>query len=196
MPIAVDGTSRHEVSYVHCTLRGTSSPNLLASWWLLGCSEEWATLYTATQGVDFDQQLWDASKAVFQDTGGSDRKILFFPFADGRAQILIANCKNWKAEAPQASVCWVCRYNRARCLLLQCVDNRSDWENHIPPPVDGIFQSEVGTAAFPTMGCIPTMGCTGCCVSLNVVFWACATQWRVQRASLRLPLYAVCFSPF
>ena len=29
LPIAVDGTSRHEASYVHCTLGGTTSPNQL-----------------------------------------------------------------------------------------------------------------------------------------------------------------------
>ena len=111
MPIAVDGTSRHEASYVHCTLGGTSSPDQLASWWLLGGSEEWATLYAAAQEVDFDQQLWDASKAVFQDTSGSDRQTFFFLCADGKAQILMANGKNSKAETPQAFVCWVCGCN-------------------------------------------------------------------------------------
>ena len=30
LPIAVDGTSRHEASYVHCTLGGKSSPNQLS----------------------------------------------------------------------------------------------------------------------------------------------------------------------
>ena len=116
MPIAVDGTSRHEASYVHCTLGGTSSPDQLASRWLIGGSEEWATLYAAAQEVNFDQQLWDAREPVFHDTGGSDRETLFFPCADRKAQILMANCKNRKAEAPQALVCWVCRCNRAQCL--------------------------------------------------------------------------------
>ena len=112
MPIAVDGTSRHEASCVHCMLEETSGPDQLASWCLLGGSEEWATLYAAAQEVDFDQQLWDASKAVFQrDMSGSDRETLFFLCADGKAQILMANCKNGKAEAPQASVCWVCGCN-------------------------------------------------------------------------------------
>ena len=32
LPIAVDGTSRHEASYVHCTLGGTASPNQLSRW--------------------------------------------------------------------------------------------------------------------------------------------------------------------
>ena len=114
---AMDGTSRHEASYVHCTLGGTSSPDQLASWRLLGGSEKWATLYVAAQEVDLDQQLWDASQAVFHDTSGSDRATLFFFLsADGKAQILMANCKNWKPEAPQASVCWVCGCNRAQCL--------------------------------------------------------------------------------
>ena len=78
MPIAVDGASRHEAWYVHCTFGGTSSPNQLATEWLLGGNEEWATLYHVAQEVDFDQQLWDGSKAVFQDTSSSDRETLFF----------------------------------------------------------------------------------------------------------------------
>ena len=39
LPIAVHGTSRHEASYVHCTLGGTAGPNQLSSSWLLGGSE-------------------------------------------------------------------------------------------------------------------------------------------------------------
>ena len=31
LPIAVDGTSRHDASYVQCTLAGTASPNQLSS---------------------------------------------------------------------------------------------------------------------------------------------------------------------
>ena len=57
-------------------------------------------LYAATQEMDFDQQLWDASKLVFKVTNSSDRETLFFLCANGKAQILMANCKNWKAEAP------------------------------------------------------------------------------------------------
>ena len=116
MPLAADGTSRHEAFYVQCTLGGTNSPDQLASWWLLGGSEEWATLCAAAQQIDFDQQLWDASKVVFQGTSGTDRETLFFLCADGKAQILVANCKNFKAEASQAMVCWVCGRNRADCL--------------------------------------------------------------------------------
>ena len=116
MPLAVDGRSRHKASYMHCTLGGTSSPDQLASLWLLGGSEEWATLYAAAQEVDFDQQLWDASKVVFQDTSGADRETFFFLCADGKAQILMANCKIFKAKASQAMVCWVCGRNRANCL--------------------------------------------------------------------------------
>ena len=40
LPIAVDRSSRHEASYVHCTLGGTASPNQLSSWWPLGGSEK------------------------------------------------------------------------------------------------------------------------------------------------------------
>ena len=57
MPLAVDGTSQHEAWYVHCTLGGTSSPDQLGSWWLLGGSEEWAILYAGAQEVDFDHTV-------------------------------------------------------------------------------------------------------------------------------------------
>ena len=76
----------------------------------------------------FDQQLWDASKAVFQDTGGSDCETLFFLCADCKAQILRASCKNWKTEAPQASVCWLCGCNRGQCLAnFSLVDTIDGW---------------------------------------------------------------------
>ena len=68
--IAVDCTSRHEALYVHCTVGGTSNPDQLSSWWLLGVCEDWATLYAAAQEVHFNQQLWDASKDLFQRTAG------------------------------------------------------------------------------------------------------------------------------
>ena len=114
LPIAVDGTSRHEASYVHCTLGGASSPDQLASSRLLGGTEEWATLHAAAQELDFDQPLWDASKVVFYDISGADRETLFFLCANGKAQILIANRTNCEAGAPQAMVCWVCRCTRAQ----------------------------------------------------------------------------------
>ena len=91
MPLAMDGTSRHEASFVHCTLGGTHSPGQLASWWLLGGSEEWSTLYAAAQEGDFDQHLWDASKVVFQDTSGAHRETLFLLCADWEGTNL--NCQ-------------------------------------------------------------------------------------------------------
>ena len=78
LPIAVDGTSRHEALYVHCTLGGTVSPNQLSSWWLLGGSEKWETLYAASQEIDFDDELRKAATVSFKDTGGNDRQSLFF----------------------------------------------------------------------------------------------------------------------
>ena len=95
LPIAVDGTLRHEAWYVHCTLGGTASPNQLSSWWLLGGSEKWETLYAASQEIDCDAELRKAATVNFKDTGGNDRQSLFFLCADGKAQVLMAGCQNW-----------------------------------------------------------------------------------------------------
>ena len=93
LPIAVDGTSRHEASYVHCALGGTACPNQLSSWWLLGGSEKWETLYAAPQEIDFDDELCKAATVSFKDTEGNDRQSLFFVCADGKAQVLMAGCR-------------------------------------------------------------------------------------------------------
>ena len=104
LPIAVDGTSRHEASYVHGTLGGTASPNELSSWWLLEGSEKWETLYAACQENDFDDELRKAATVSFKDTGGNDKQSLFFLCADRKAEVLMARCQNWK-ENPLVPPC-------------------------------------------------------------------------------------------
>ena len=42
-----------------------------------------------------------------------DRETLFFCVLMARHKFQLANCKNWKAKAPQASVCWFYGRNRA-----------------------------------------------------------------------------------
>ena len=78
LPIAVDGTSRHEASYVHCMLGGTASPDQLSSWWLLGGSEKWETVYAASQEIDFDDESRKAATVSFKYAEGNDRQSLFF----------------------------------------------------------------------------------------------------------------------
>ena len=57
MPVAADGTRRHEAWYVHCTPGGTSNPGQLSSRWPLGGREEWAMLCVPAQHMDFDAPL-------------------------------------------------------------------------------------------------------------------------------------------
>ena len=166
MPIAVDGPSRHEASYVHCTLGATISPNQLASWWLLGGREEWATLYVAAQEVGFDQLLWDVSQGVFQDTRGFDWEILFWLCADGKAQFLMANSKNWKAEAPQASVCWVCGCSRAQCLTDFGLEDTIDGWWEVALATGAIYRHIAGDRRIPDYGlhgvlCVTLCGISG-----------------------------------
>ena len=66
--------------------------------------------------VDFDQQFLDARKVIFQDAASADRETMLFLCGDGKAQNLMANCKNCKAGAPQALEYWVCRRDRAHCI--------------------------------------------------------------------------------
>ena len=116
LPIAIDGTNRHEAGCVHCTIGGTTSHDELASWWLMGGSEQWSTIYALAEEVDFVRELVDASKVTTVDTAGATRQPLFFLCPKGNAQILLSGCRNSKAESPHAIVCWVCGRNRADCL--------------------------------------------------------------------------------
>ena len=152
LPTAVDGTSRHEASYVHCTLGGTASPNQLSSWWLLGGSEKWETLYAASQEIDFDDELRKAATVSFKDTAGNDRQSLFFLCADGKAQVFMAGCQNWKAESPGATVCWVCMRNRALCLAnfgtASAIDG--NWEPAVA--INAIYRTIMSDRRVPDYG--------------------------------------------
>ena len=152
LPIAVDGTSRHEASYVHCTLGGTASPNQLSSWWLLGGSEKWETLYAASQEIDFDDELRKAATVSFKDTAGNDRQSLFFLCADGEAQVLMAGCQNWKAESLGATVCWVCMRNRALCLATFGTASAIDgnWEPAVA--ISAIYRTIMSDRRVPDYG--------------------------------------------
>ena len=152
LPIAVDGTSRHEASYVHCTLGGTASPNQLSSWWLLGGSEKWETLYAASQEIDFDDELRKAATVSFKDTAGNDTQSLFFLCADGKAQVLMAGCQNWKVESPGATVCWVCMRNRALCLATFGTASAIDgnWEPAVA--INAIYRTITSDRRVPDYG--------------------------------------------
>ena len=77
LPIAVNGTTRHEASYVDGALDGTASPNQLSSRWLLGGSEKWESLYAASQQRDFDDELRKVATVRVKKTAGNDRQSLF-----------------------------------------------------------------------------------------------------------------------
>ena len=108
--------------------------------------------------MDFDQQLWDASKVVVQDTAGVDRETMFFLCADGKAQNLMANCKNSTAEAPRASVCWVCGRNRVGCIANFDLGNTIDGWWEIVLPIGAIYRH------IPSDRHIPDYVLHGCCV--------------------------------
>ena len=152
LPIAVDGTSRHEASYSHCTLGGTASPNQLSSWWLLGGSEKWQTLYAASQEIDFDDELRKVATVSFKDTAGNDRRSLFFLCADGKAQVLMAGCQNWNAESTGATVCWVCMRNRALCLATFGTASAIDgnWEPAVA--INAIYRTITSDRRVPDYG--------------------------------------------
>ena len=67
-------------------------------------------------------------------------KTLFEMCADGKAQILMANCKNWNAEAPQSSVCWVHGHNRADCLVNFPLESSIDGCPETVLPVVAIYR--------------------------------------------------------
>ena len=112
----------------------------------------WATLYAAAQEVDFEQQLWDASKVVFQDTSGADQETLFFLYADAKAQILMANCKIFKAEASQAMVCWVRDRNRAGCLANFGLEPTIDGWWEVVLPMGAIYRHIPAKRRIPDPG--------------------------------------------
>ena len=106
-------------------------------------------MYAVAQELDFNEQLWDTSKVVFKDTSGANQDTLFFLCAFGKAHILMANRKNWKPEAPQAWVCWVCGRNRADCLANFGLESTIDGWWGTVSPIGTIYRH------IPADHCIP-----------------------------------------
>ena len=158
LPIAVDDTSRHEASYVHCTLGGTAGRNQLSRWWLLGGTEKWETLRAASQEIDLDDKLRKAATVSFKDMGGNDRQALFFLCADGKAQVLMAGCQNWKAESPGATVCWVCMCNRAvsRATFGTASAIDDNWEGAVA--IGAIYRTITSDRRVPDYGLHGVLG--------------------------------------
>ena len=95
---------------------------------------------SAAHEAGFDQQLWDTSKVVFQDTRGSYRETYFFRYADGKAEVLMANCTNLKAGAPQAMVCWLRGCNRAQSLANLELEDTIDGCWYVVLPIGAIYR--------------------------------------------------------
>ena len=135
-------------------LGGTASPNQLSSWWLLGGRKVGDPLrYAASQEIDFDDELRKAATVGLKGTGGNDRQSLFFFLcADGKAQVLIEGCQNWKAESPGATVCWVCMCNRALCLATFGTASAIDgnWEGVVA--IGAIYRTITSDRRVPDYG--------------------------------------------
>ena len=73
-----------------------------ASWWLFRGAEKWSTVYTVAQTEGFDAQLRQAAEVVHTDHHGQRRKPLFFVLADGKAQVLLSGCTDFKSHVVYA----------------------------------------------------------------------------------------------
>ena len=122
-------------------------------------------MYAPAEEVEFDQQLWHASKVVFQDTSSLDRETLFFLCADGKAQILIANCKNWKAKTGKAMVCWVCGCNRAQCFANFGLKDTINGLWDVVLPIEVIYQRIAADGSIADYGLHEVLCVTICGIS-------------------------------
>ena len=122
-------------------------------------------MYAAAQEVDFDQQLWGASKVVFQNTSGADQETLFFLCADRKAQILMATCKNFKAEASQAMVYWVCGRNLVDCLANFGLEATINGWSEVVLPMRAIYRHITAKRRIPDYGLHRVLRVTICGIS-------------------------------
>ena len=150
---------------MHCTIGATTTPDELASWWLMGGSGQWSTIYALAQEVDFHQELVDPKKVTTVDTVEATRQPLFFLCADGKAQILPSGCNNWKAESPLVIVCWVCGFNRADFLAnfgtKQTIEMM--WDANLP--ISAIYRHISPARRIPHAGLHGVMWVCICCIN-------------------------------
>lgn len=115
--IALDATSRWVggSTHIHCTLGFDSRCSTLASWWLAEGSEKWGTVWAVARHVGFDGQLRELERTPVP-VHGTERLVLPFLCADGKAQVFMAGCDDWKSKGVTACICWACGGNRATIM--------------------------------------------------------------------------------
>ena len=80
----------------------------------------------------------------------------------------MANCKNWKAEAPQALVCRVCGCNRAQCLANFGLEDTINGWCDVVLPIGVIYCHNARDRRIPDYGlhrvlCVTLCGISGMC---------------------------------
>ena len=78
----------------------------------------------------------------------------------------MAYCKNWKAEAPQALVSWVCGCNRAQCLANFGLEDTIDGRWDVVLPIGAIYRHIAADRRIPDYGlhgglCVTICGISG-----------------------------------
>ena len=94
----------------------------------------------------------------------------------------MANCKNWKAEAPQAMVCWVCGCNRAQCLANFGLEYTIDGWWDVVLSIGVIYRHIAADRRIPDYGlhgllCVTICGVSGMRDAAAVVRRCCCAQF-------------------
>ena len=77
----------------------------------------------------------------------------------------MAHCKNWKAEAPQALMCWVCGCNRAPCIANFGLEDTIDFWWDVVLPIGAISVHIAADRCIPDYGLHGVLRVTICGIS-------------------------------
>ena len=77
----------------------------------------------------------------------------------------MANCNNWKAEAPQAMVSWVCGCNRAQCLANFGSEDTIDGRWDVVLPIGATYRHIAADGLIPDYGLHGVLRVTICGIS-------------------------------
>ena len=102
----------------------------------------------------------------------------------------MANCKNCKAEAPQALVCWVCACNRPQCLANFGLEDTFDSCWDVLLSVGAIYRHFADYCRIPDYALHGVLRVSICGIS------GMRDAMVVPTDSPRLSLCAIRFNPF
>ena len=106
--IAIDGTRRHNRTFVHFNVGDVRSSLPYVSWLFIHGPEKESVLQQLSAVAELNDEIKDVQQTTYIDNNSFECSVEFEIIADRKGHVASGACKGWTTAHPLAVVCWLC----------------------------------------------------------------------------------------